>query len=195
MPRPRKSKSNWQRRIERGLKRGLSRSQAAGRPKPGESYASGRPTIPTRDPKLEAALRKIRTSGQTLSEAATDAGVRREKLSRYIKSVAGANREGRTWHFHDRRIRAMEIVAEGEERPVRVRVEGFEAAHVAGLHMHEASLALKDQRFRDEFRRRWEGRSIRDVDGRWRVLSTDLNQIYEAILSHDYSFERFYRIE
>ena len=187
--------SPWQRRIASGVRRGLTRSQAAGKPKVGETYASGRPTVPARDPRLEAALRKLRTSNVSLTNVALEAGIRRERLSRYIKSVAGAYREGRVWHFDDRRIRAMAIIAEGAERPVKVRVEGFEAAHVAGLHIHEAGLALKDHRFREEFQRRWRGRQIRDAEGQWHKLSTDLNQIYEAVLSHDYSFERFYRIE
>jgi hypothetical protein len=119
----------------------------------------------------------------------------RERLSRYIKSVAGAHREGRSWRFNDQRIRRLAIIEAGAEHPTVLRVRGFQEAHTAGKYAHEAGEILKEPDLYPEFIRDWEGARIKDVNGDWHTLSTDINQIFEAVLGHDYSFERFYRIE
>jgi hypothetical protein len=194
MRKPRDHKADYRRRIERALKLGLSRSQGRGHPRSGEKYVSAgaRPAV---DGKLEKALRRLRRPGGTLSEAAKSESVSRERLSRYIKLVAGARRERRKWLFDDRRVRDLKMIAAEQFQPVKVRVRGFEPAHIAGLHAREAGQVLRDQGLADEFIRRWEGQRIRDVQGRWHTFSTDLNQIYAAFLMSDYSFEQFYRIE
>jgi hypothetical protein len=188
--------AEYRRRIERAREAGLSRSQGRGHPREGERYVSSRaPPRGAHNSKLEAALKRLRRPGATLSGVAKDASVSRERLSRYVKSVAGARREGRKWTFDDRRIRRLEIIAAEQFQPVIVRVRGFEPAHIAGLHAYEAGRVLQDQKFAPEFIRRWEGQRIKDVGGRWHTLSTDMNQIYAARLMNDYSFEQYYKIE
>jgi hypothetical protein len=151
--------------------------------------------MPAQNPKLEAALKQLRKPGASLSRVASDAHVGRERLSRYVKAVAGAERRGRVWTFNDQRVRQLAIVEAGVGHPVQIRVRGFEDAHRAGLHAYEAGQVLKDPDLYPDFVRRWEGQRIRDVSGRWHVLSTYLNQLFIAILTQDYSFERFYQIE
>ena len=196
MRKPRDFKAEYARRIERATTRGLSRSQARGHPRSGEGYASARgPPKPAYDGRLEEALRRLRRFGGSASAVAKEAGVSRERFTRYIQSVAGAYREGQTWRFQDQRIREITIVEAGQYHPVTIRVRGFEPAHEAGLHFHEAGLALDDQSRFEEFVRRWEGRGVRDVTGKFHPFSTALNHLYAAVLAQDYSFERFYRIE
>jgi hypothetical protein len=183
-------------RIKRLTEKGYTRSQARGHPVPGEHYVSSRaPPRATLNAKLEAALKRLRRPGTTLSGVAADAHVSRELLSRYMKGVAGARWEGRKWTFDDRRIRRLEIIAAEQFQPVTIRVRGFEPAHIAGLHAYEAGQALRDQKLVPEFVSRWKGHRIKDAHGRWHTLSTDMNQLYAARLMNDYSFEQYYRIE
>jgi hypothetical protein len=194
--RSRDYRGEYRHRIQRALRAGLSRSQGRGHPGAGKRYISSR--VPARaaySGKLEAALKRLRKPGATLSNVAADAKISRERLSRYIKSVAGARREGRKWTFDDRRIRRLEIIAAEQFQPIKVSVRGFEPTHIAGLHAHEAGRALNDHKLVPEFIRRWEGQRIKDVQGRWHAFSTDMNQIYAARLMNDYSFENYYRIE
>jgi hypothetical protein len=188
-------KAAYARRIAHGAEKGLSRPQSRGHPTAGQSYARGGAPNVTLDPNLELALKRIRKSGLSLADAATESRVGRERLSRYIKTVAGAHREGRAWRFNDQRIRRLAIVEAGVDQPSVVRVRGFQDAYIAGLHAHEAGQALLHPDRMPAFVRRWENARIRDVTGKWHTLSTDPNQLYSAILAQDYSFERFYRIE
>ena len=192
MARTRDFGAEYRHRIARGLERGLTRQAARG-------HASAKPTkhggSAAFDPALEAALRRLRKPGASISKVAKDAHVSRERLSRYVKAVAGAHRDGKIWRFDDRRMRKMKIIEADALDAVSVRTVGFQEAHIAGLHYHEASQALRHPKKKADFLRRWEGVRIRDIEGRWHTLSTDFNQILRALLTQDYSFERFYAIE
>jgi len=193
MPRKRDYAKEYQRRINRGLARGYSRAKARGHAS-APDLLRGASKLVLFDPKLEAALKALRRTGEPLTKVAREAGIGRERLSRYIKSVAGASRTGRKWVFNDQRIRKLAIIEAGAEEPSVIKVRGYEAAHLAGLHAYEAGQVLQDQSLYPAFVRRWEGIRVRDANGKWRTLSTDLNQLYRAILAQDYSFERFYSI-
>ena len=183
----------YRRRIERGLALGLTRAQARGHAPAGHSSVSGRHSS-SHEVQLERALKLLRTGRGTLSSIAADAHVSRERLSRYIKTHAGAHRERGQWRFNDQRLRQIAIVEEGHGAPVKFKVVGFEAAHEAGLHAYEAGRVLEDQALAPEFIRRWEGRRIKDARGRWHTFSTDINQLYQALHAHRYEFEKFYQI-
>jgi hypothetical protein len=194
MSRPKNYSEAYRRRIERGLARGLTRQEARGHGAPKPSSAKSPKGLPYND-KLEEALKQLRRPGGSIAKVAKEAGVGRERLSQYVKTVAGAHRDGNIWRFDDRRIRRLATIEADELAPVVVRVAGFEDAHRAGLHAYEAGQALLHPGQRLAFQRRWEGVRIRDVHGQWHTLSTDLNQIFRAILTQNYSFERFYAIE
>ena len=67
--RKRDYKAEYRRRIERGLKKGLSHSQARGHPKAGEALVSTGLKTPESDAKLEAAVKRLR-EGNSQSAAA-----------------------------------------------------------------------------------------------------------------------------
>lgn len=180
-------KAEYARRKKRAAERGLSLSQARGHPRAGE--VGLRPI--GFDAGLEAALKAMR-AGEPLKAAAARQRVSRERLSRYAKSQAGAAREGRVWTFNDRRRRTVLFIENG--RAVRLRVEGYEAARLAGIHWDEAHKALRDHRRAAPFIRRWENSSIRDTNGRRHVFTTNLNEIYEAVHANDSAFEAVYQL-
>ncbi|WP_337188668.1 hypothetical protein [Phenylobacterium sp.] len=183
-------KSAYRRRLERAAARGLSRSQARGHPKVGEAYISPRARAPPFDARLEAAIREIRR-GKPLGEAARDLKVGRERLSTYAKAHAGAQRVGGAWTFSDKRSREVAVITPDG---VVAIVTNFEGAHVACQHWHEAHQAMANHAWRETFERRWRERYVRDLSGKWRLLASDLNDVYAAIHAHDEPFEMIYRI-
>ena len=188
MARSRDHTADYRRRIERGLARGLSRAAARGHAPKLKKAA------PSHDAKLEAALLRLRKEKIPLTKLASETHVSRERLSQYIKAVAGAHREGGAWRFNDRRIRQFTIIEGGADQPQTIRARGYEPARLAGLHAYEADQTLQNQDLYPAFIERWTGRGVKDVNGKWRPFAVDLNQIARAINNQDYSFERFYAI-
>src|SRR3954452_6772594 len=86
----------YRKRIERGMARGLSRSQARGHAKAGESPVSGI-TAPKDQHKLLKAIRLLESDDYTFSRAAREAGVSTERLRTYALESASAVKEGRRW--------------------------------------------------------------------------------------------------
>jgi hypothetical protein len=193
MARIRDHKKAYAARIARGEARGLTRSQARGHPRKGETYVSRRAGASRLDRTLEEGIRRLRR-GDSVTAAARDLGVSRERLSTYAKQVAGAERQGGRWTLNDQRVRRVPIIAKGEPPPTIIHVHGFEAAHLVGQHFHEASRALLDPDLVPHFQRRWEGVRVKDTSGRWHTFSTDLNDIFVAFYRADKSFEEIYRI-
>jgi hypothetical protein len=185
-------KADYSRRIERALARGLSKSQARGHARPGESGVTRRPNSST-DAKLESALKRLR-GGRTLGEAAKEYRVSRERLSRYIKIHAGAERSHGRWIFNDQRLRTVELFVVGHTQPVVTDVVGYEPARLAGQHWDEAHAVLADHDFLPAFIRKWEGMTIRDAKGVRFALSTDPNEIYRAAHATERPFDEIYRL-
>jgi hypothetical protein len=190
LPRRRDHKAAYSRRIERALAKGLTRSQARGHPKAGETYISPRARAPPFDARLEAAIREIRR-GKPLGEAARDLKVGRERLSTYAKAHAGAQRTGRSWTFSDKRPREVAVIT--PDGVVTIATD-YEGAHIAGQHWHEAHQAMANHAWMESFERRWSDRFVRDLRGKRHALASDLNDVYAAIHAHDESFELIYRI-
>jgi hypothetical protein len=184
---PRTLSAKYARRMARAAERGLSRSQARGHPRAGESGV--RPI--GFDAGLEAALKAMR-GGETLRTAAGRQRVSRERLSRYAKSQAGASRVGKTWTFNDRRRRTVLFIEGG--RVIRLKVDGYEPARLAGIYWDQAHRVLANHSRAADFIRRWENVSIRDASGRRHIFTTDLNAIYQAVHSNDAAFEQIYNL-
>ena len=184
------------RRIRNGLAKGLTRTQARGHAKAGETPASkiGKETKRVKpDGMLEGALLAMR-GGKSLTIAAKEARVSRERLASYIRTYAGAVREGKSWNFDDRRSRRVPILEANQTRYQVNRVRGLEAARLAGQHYDDARRLIEhpDQLF--AFRDRWEGTALIDVNGNAHLLSTDYNEISRMLSADEPDWSRIYKI-
>jgi len=189
LSRNRDYKSEYRRRIAAGVAKGLSRSQARGHPRGSDTAPSQRPI--TTNKALEPGLKLLR-QGHSLSEAARLQHVSRERLSTYVKRVAGAQWFNGKWAINDDRRRLVLFIENGLAR--RVMVKGYEPARLAGEHWEDAHRVLGEPENAEAFIRKWEGRSVRDTAGRWHTFTTDLNEIYRAAHANDVSFEQIYRL-
>src|SRR5215218_5983900 len=86
----------YRRRVERGMERGLSRSQARGHPKVGETPASRRGAYRS-EQKLLKGIRLVNHPGYTFQSAAREAGVSSERLRRYAHETGYAEKERGRW--------------------------------------------------------------------------------------------------
>lgn len=188
MPKTRNFAAEYARRKARALARGLTLSQARGHPRAGE-----RGLRPIKfDGGLEAALKSMR-GGSKLKDAAKVHSVSRERLSRYIKSQAGAGRSGRAWTFNDQRRRRVQVIEAGQV--VDIWVVGYEPARLAGRYMVDAARVIGDPEILGpRFVRTWENVSIKSASGRRHFFTTDLNEIYRALHANDRPFEQVYKL-
>lgn len=183
--RKRDHKAEYARRIARGKKRGLTKSQARGHPKPGEKPI--RRKAKSNDPILDKALRFMREAG-TQKAAAKRAGVSAERLRRYIYDNGLAKRTGRQWLFTDNRQRLMESYVAG--RAVTLRLPNFDEASFNGKFMDAVGKFLNSGKY--HFIKPFVGQSVRDTKGKRHFFETDPNELFR-LTSGDEPFEQIYR--
>jgi hypothetical protein len=186
MAKSKDGKAKYARRMARGAERGLSKAQARG-------HARVRPPddperIGELPGKLEYVLRHMRRDGLSLTKAARREGVSPERARRWIVDQGLAVRDGRGWRFPDNRLRDIELYSAGERKVIRIR--GFDPAHLIGRYMSEAAQAMLTNS--PAPLAPFEGRFVRDVDGRVHVFETDLNVLYRLNATGDI-FESLYR--
>ncbi len=190
MARQRDYHAEYQRRIERGRARGLSRSQARGHPRSSESLGSGRMTVPAYDPRLEAGLKLIR-AGTPLTHAAPAIGVSRERLRRYVVQTGVVEKQRGRWTvLQDNRARVMPIFSAG--RSITVSIAGYEQSALAGRYMAAVG-AFRDSND-PSYLEPFVGESITDVRGKRHLFETRPNMLYRLALGDDDPFEQVYRI-
>src|SRR3954469_13966362 len=153
---------DYRKRIERGEARGLSRSQARGHAKAGESPVSGHRTYKD-EQRLLKATRLLEQENYTFSKAAREAEVSTERLRTYAHETGYAVKEGRRWKVPEpQRGRVLfPIYSEGEFR--RIRLSNPNEKAKLGRYMNRVRFALERNRPRwlSEFR----GQHVRDDDG------------------------------
>lgn len=184
------------RRIRNGLAKGLTRSQARGHAKAGETPASkiGNETKRVKpDPTLEGALLSMR-NGTSLTTAAKEAHVSRERLASYIRTYAGAFRKGNLWDFDDSRRRRILFLESSKTRYQVGNVRGYHTAKLAGQHYDDARQLLKNPDQLALFQEKWAGKSLTDVRGNVHALSTDYNEISRMLSSDEPDWSRIYKI-
>lgn len=189
--------AEYGRRIRNAMARGLTKSQARGHPGFAQKSAIALRTGPkaiAADPTLESAIKEMR-NGTTLTAAARNAHVGRERLASYAKRYANAVSANCQWSFDDRRPRRIIMAATGEPNFLVLRVPGHDPASLAGEHYNEALAALENPDLYPAFLEKWSGVSIPDVKGKIRFFETDLNALFRAHSSDDVDWTRIYEIQ
>lgn len=131
----------------------------------------------SRSDSVAAGLKSLR-QGKSLSEAARQLGVSRERLGSYVKRVAGAQWFDGKWAINDDRRRLVPFIENGLVRLLMVR--GYEPARLAGEHWDDAHRVLTEPGDAETFARKWQGLFVRDTAGERHFFTTDLNEIYRA---------------
>ena len=179
-------KSEYRRRLATGVARGLTRSQARGHGSSRKSDPGARPIAS--DPKLEAALRALRRTGnQTV--AAKEAHVAPERLRRFLKAQGLAARDGRRWVITDLRPRLMTALT--TRGVLQLTLPSFEEASLIGRHNAAVKSFMDTNDF--AFLRPFEGTVVKDTSGRAHVLETRPNVIRRLDASGE-TYEQIYRI-
>lgn len=173
----------YRRRIARGSAAGLSRSQARGHARSGETLvkqAAARDTA-----RLRRGVKAF-LKGGSITTAAKDAGVSAERLRREVYEQRIAQREGRRVQ---RLVREISIISQGRERTIKV---GFDAASKVGTYRNAVTkfLATQDESLLAPFA----GVSVTDLSGKSHSFETDLNTLYELSLMGSSTFEQIYRL-
>jgi hypothetical protein len=188
MKKRRDYKAEYARRIERGLAKGLSRSQARGHGSAKSvSKAKGTKSYNRR---LETGIKEIR-SGKSLSKAARSIAVAPERLRKYVKQSGIGKKKGRQWTIGiDRRKRQMPLFTGGQIQTVTLK--NYKDSQRAGRYMSAVSkfLYTNDETVLKEF----VGESVVDTKGKRHIFETRPNVLYRLSASQTETFEEVYRI-
>lgn len=171
MRRPRNHQEEYRRRIKRGEAKGLTRSQARGHAKASELPLRTRTQPPIND-RIEFAVRAM-NRGASLSAAAKQEGVSRERLARHVRENDIGKSNGRKWTMKDRRPRGVATLSNGEA--LTPTVLGFAEASLAGSYWNDKSRFLQsnDIKFLTPYR----GKGVIDSKGRFIPFETDPNEV------------------
>lgn len=183
-------RAEYDRRVARGVTRGLSRSQARGHPGIGQVHISPRVSVPGYDPVLEEGLRNIREGG-TMTGSSRHLGVSADRLRRYLAKTGVGVRERGRWRIGpDRRPRRLPLYSDG--RAIDVIVPGYEEAALVGRFMAAAGQfqVTNDPLVLAPYR---DG-GVRDVRGQYHPFETDPNTLYRLMAAGPEPFELVYRI-
>lgn len=188
MSKNRDFKAEYQRRIANAKKRGLSRSQARGHARHGEAPVKPRAGSMS-DHRLEAGLKALRQSGSQ-SVAAKKAGISPERLRRFIRENALAERTGKRWRMTDNRSREMIVLSQGSAR--HRLLLGHDQASLNGSYLNAVKSFLNSNDI--DFLRPFAGQSVIDAKGKAHRLETDPNAIHRIASSGSAVFHDIYRL-
>jgi hypothetical protein len=180
-------RAEYQRRIERGLKKGLSLAQARGHPKAGEKNI--RKPKPINDDAFQISLKALR-SGKSLREAASEIRVSPERLRNQAKELGAIRRKGRRWVVKQKLPRIMLVYSDGE--PHALTIGTFRYASKIGRYM--AAVRKFMQTNNPEHLKPFIGKSIKDINDTEYIFETTPNALYRLAASGTESFEQVYRI-
>jgi len=197
MARTRVLSPKYARRIASATARGLTRPQARGHPGSAQQSAAairGKAKPAKVDWTLESAIKEMR-NGASLSAAAREAHVSRERLAAYAKHYAGAESKGGHWTFDDQRKRQVYMAATGEHNLLTLKVPGYDPSSLAGLHFTQSRAVLENPDLHPAFVEKWAGVSIPDVKGNVRFFETDLNALFRMHFGEEADWTRVYHLE
>ena len=187
MPRSRDYKAEYQRRLANAQKRGLSRSQARGHARAGET-AVGKPAGKA-DPRLEEALKLYRKTGNR-TKAAKTVGIAPERFSRFLADAVQISGRGKSLKIGDARTREMLALTNGEA--LRLHLAGHDQASLNGEHLNAVRLFISSND--RALLRPFEGRSVIDAKGKAHPLETDPNALHRLAAAGSEVFHDIYRL-
>jgi hypothetical protein len=184
---PRDYAAEYASRIQRGLKRGWSRSKARGHGK--VPRRRGKSTPRTYGKEFEAALRALRVF-KNQKRAAQSAGISPKRFRQFIREKRLAHFRKGKWRFTDRRTRSVRAITTRGEKELKVR--GFDAASTVMYHRAAVKNFLADPDL--SLLKPFEGASVTDTDGRTYELETRPNVLYRLSAAGTESYEEIYRL-
>jgi len=165
--------AEYERRLARGAAKGLTRSQARGHAKASDKSLRPKPPSQT-DDRIERAVREM-NRGASLSAAAKQGGVSRERLARFLLEQGIGASNGRKWTMADARPWFIPTFSAGEF--VRVVVATFDDRSLAGSYWNDVGRFLRtnDIKFLAPYR----GQGVKDSrTGRFIPFETDPNELH-----------------
>jgi hypothetical protein len=179
----------YQRRLERAIKRGLSKSQARGHPKAGEQSISAKARAALRDARLQQGLRALR-KGDTLADAARSAGLSPERLRKYITDHKIGRKHNGKWQLIQRRLRwEWAIFTEGTM--VFIVVSDPATNSLIGSYLNAVRQFLNTNDA--TALKRFQNVSVKDVAGRKYRLETDPTTLYQLDIAERETPEEHYK--
>ena len=189
MARKRNHKTEYARRIERGLKHGLSRSQARGHARAKEASLRNRPKPTTDQKKLEKAVKALR-AGKSQKAAARTSRVSVERLRRFIYDNKLATRQGSRWVMTDDRPRRVPTIYSGQFRTLIVPT--FAEASLAGKYHNAVGHFVRSNDL--DAIEPFEGLGLTDLKGRFFEFETDPNELHRYASADNPAFHEVYLI-
>jgi hypothetical protein len=190
MPRRRDHAAEYQRRIARGLAKGLTRSQARGHPRAAERHLSTKAAELKPDRRLLEGLKALRET-RNLGDAARRARVAPERLRHFVHQLDFVEKRGARYVVgEDRWVRRVIFYSAGHK--VDTIVQGYEPARLAGLYWEAVGefLRTNDPAYLAPF----EGVQIKDFNENAYTLETRPNVLYRLANEGLNSFEQVYKI-
>jgi len=189
MARKRDYKAEYARRIARGKKLGLSRSQARGHPRRKEQRLRKRTARSLTAKQLETAVKALR-AGKSQKAAAKSARVSVERLRRFIYENNIAKREGSRWVIVDNRPRRVPTIHRGQQRAITV--PGFAPASLAGQYHNAVGHFVRTNDY--DLIEPFEGQGLTDLNGRFLEFETDPNELHRYAAMDNPAFHEIYKI-
>ena len=189
MERKRDYKAEYARRIRKGLKHGLSRSQARGHARAKEPLVRKPKAKAGEAKRIEKAVKALR-SGKSQKAAAKIGGISAEKLRRFTYANKIASRKGSKWVMTDQRPRRVPTIYKGQPR--NVIVIGFAEASLAGLYHNAVGQFVRSNDL--SIIEAFGGQGLTDHKGRFFPFETDPNALHRYAAMDTPAFHEIYQI-
>ena len=181
--------AEYRRRIQKAMKRGLSRTQARGHPRKREKPLSSRIKSPLKDDRMARAVALLHR-GSSLSKSASEAGVSPERLRKFVRDHKIAARRRGRWKVNLKKLN-WEVVLYTRGREELVILNDPDAVSLAMSFMSRVGQFERtgDASILAEYR----GKSVTDVNGVAHPFETNPNRLYRISHARTERPDKYYR--